>query len=233
MRTRSITLALLAGLAWVAPGRADELRGIIVRVDLNRKEVQVEGRGLGNRGLALTVTFDKDTRVYFGRDAGALADVKPGKRVRLLFDRQGNAPRARALHLFGSPPARTTETLPRPDANTVAGVLQRVSYAEREVVVVGRGPKGMETETTVAVPKGVRVVEDGKVIPFDDLKDGRQAMIQTEKRDGKLLAKSIQVGAAAAAAESGGRIGRLRRLLKVADRVLEMVEGMPDRDPPK
>src|SRR5688572_16274704 len=168
-------VALVAGLTLAGPLAADEVRGVIVRVDLERKEVQVEGRGLGKRGLGMTFTLGEDTRVLFGHDPGALADLAPGKRVRVVFDR---GQRALSLHLFGFRPAREESPRapaagrpPAAGANLVAGVLQRVSYAEREVVVVGPGPKGAETETIVAVPKDVRVVQDGKVIPFDDLKD--------------------------------------------------------------
>ena len=41
------------------------------------------------------------------------------------------------------------------NADAVTGVLRRVAYSDREVVVIGPGPKGTETETTVAVPEAV------------------------------------------------------------------------------
>jgi hypothetical protein len=81
------------------------------------------------------------------------------------------------------------------------------------------------------------VTKDGKAIPFDDLKDGQPAAVRTEKRGGKLVAHSIEVGAGAASAvpaapEPGGRIARLRRLLQIADQILQQAENMRDNPPP-
>jgi len=242
MRTRSGALAVVLGLAWAAPAVADQVRGVIVRVDLQRNELQIEVRSPRNRGLALSFALDKDTKVLLGREAGVLADLAPGRRVQVIFDLQGGAQRALSVRVNTLRRVRGSGAVPAPampakaDPNTVAGVLRRVSYAEREVVVVGPGPRGGETETTVAVPKEARVTRDGKVIAFDDLKDGQRATIQTEKRGGKLVARSIQVGEAAAAvpAERGSGLARLRRLLQMADQILEQVEGMrEDRPQPK
>jgi hypothetical protein len=247
MRYRSVILALLVVVLGALPAAADEVRGIIVRVDLDRHEVQIEGRGIGKRGLAMTFNIGKDTQIYFGREMGEPSDLVPGKRVRVVVD----GPRAVSVQVFGlrrprgevRPGGGDPTPAPKPDANTVTGMLRRVSYAEREVVVIGPGAQGPETETIVSVPKDVRVVQDGKPIAFDDLKDGQLASIQTEKRDGKLLAKSIQVGTGVAAVapampEPGTRLARLRRLLQIADRILEMAEGMGEetprpKDPPK
>jgi hypothetical protein len=247
MRYRSVILALLVLVLGALPAAADEVRGIIVRVDLDRHEVQIEGRGIGKRGLAMTFNIGKDTQIYFGREMGEPSDLVPGKRVRVVVD----GPRAVSVQVLGlrrprgevRPGGGDPTPAPKPDANTVTGMLRRVSYAEREVVVIGPGAQGPETETIVSVPKDVRVVKDGKPIAFDDLKDGQPASIQTEKRDGKLLAKSIQVGTGVAAVapampEPGTRLARLRRLLQIADRILEMAEGMSEesprpKDPPK
>lgn len=238
-------IAALFVLAWAWPASAGETRGVIVRVDVDRCEVQVETRGLGRRGLGMTLHVGKDTKILFGREAGELSDLVPGKRVRVVYD----GDRAVSLHLFGLRPARN-EVRPGPreglrpapapaptDPNTVTGVLRRVSYAEHEVVVVSSGEKGGEKETIISVPKDARVFKDGKPLAFDDLKDGQPASIQTEKRDGKLLAKNIQVGTGAAAAsvpaemETRPRLARIRRLLQLADRILEMAEGAREEPP--
>jgi len=247
MRYRSVILALLFVLG-ALPAAADEVRGIIVRVDLDRCEVQIEGRGIGKRGLGMTFNIGKDTQILFGREMGEPSDLVPGKRVRVVLD----GPRAVTVQVSGlrrtrsndvKPPGPVPAPGPKDDANSVTGMLRRVSYAEREVVVIGPGSQGPETETIVSVPKDARVLKDGKPIAFDDLKDGQPATIQTEKRDGKLLAKSIQVGAGVAAVapampEPRTRLARLRRLLQIADRILEMAEGMGEdtprpKDPPK
>jgi hypothetical protein len=234
-------LPALFSLIACVPAFAGDIRGVIVRVDLDRHEVQVEGRGLGKRGLGMTFTLGKDTQVLFGREAGDLSDLNPGRRVRVVYD----GPRAVTVEVIGLRRARGSDGKPsgpvpapgpKEDANTVAGMLQRVSYAEREVVVIGPGSQGPETETIVSVPKGTRVLKDGKPIAFEDLKDNQPVTIQTEKRDGKLLAKSIQVGQGVAAmappaSEPRPRLARLRRLLQIADRILEMAEGMPEEPP--
>jgi hypothetical protein len=213
------------------PVSAGEIRGVIVRVDLERGELQVEGRGLGRRGLAMSFTLGKGTQVLFGRESGALSDLAPGKRIRVVFDGPGR--RVLSLHLFGFRPARK-ETVSPPRisaASTVSGLLMRVSYAERELVVIGPGSAGPETETIIHVPKEPRVSQDGKLIPFEDLKDGREAKIQVEKQGNRLLARDIQVGAPVPETPAEGRIARIRRILRVADRLLELAEGMSGNRP--
>jgi len=242
MRYRSVLLAFFS-LLTAGPAFAGDIRGIIVRVDLDRHEVQIEGRRLGRRGPEMTFSFGKDTQVRFGREAGDLSDLTPGRRVRVVYD----GPHAVSVEVLGLRRLRGTDVKPggpvpapgpKEDANTVSGMLQRVSYAEREVVLIGPGAQGPETETIVSVPKDVRVSKDGKLIAFEDLKDNQSATIQTEKRDGKLLAKSIQVGQGVAAMapatpEPGTRLSRLRRLLQIADRILEMAESKQEETPKK
>jgi hypothetical protein len=240
MRYESVLLALFSLLA-AGPALAGDIRGIIVRVDLDRHEVQIEGRGLGRRGLGMTFHCGKDTQVRFGREVGNLADLTPGRRVRVVYD----GPHAVSVEVSGlrrtpRPEGKPVGPIPAPgpkeDANTVSGMLQRVSYAEREIVLIGPGPQGPETETIVSVPKDVRVSKDGKLIAFENLKDNQPATVQTEKRDGKLLARSIQVGEGVPAMaplmpEPQTRLARLRRLLQIADRILEMAEGTQEEMP--
>jgi hypothetical protein len=236
MRNHNSILVLVLALAGAAPATADEIRGVVVRVDLDRHELQIEGRGLGKRGLALSFALGKDTKVEFGREEGTLGELNPGRRVRVSFDVQGGTRRALKVRVVGVRPVPRVERMPAATGkDSLTGVLQRVSYAERELVLVGPGPRGPETETMIAVPRNVRVTQDGKVIPFDELKDGRQAVVRTAQRDGKLVATSIQVGAAVPdEAERSNRLARLRRLLKIADQVLEMAEDLgADRPTPK
>jgi hypothetical protein len=235
MRNRSSILVLVLALAGAAPAGADEIRGIIVRVDLARQELQIEGRGLGKRGLALSFALGKDTKVSFGGEERTLRELNPGRRVRVTFDVKGDTRRALTVRVLGIRPVPRAEKMPAAGKDSVTGVLQRVSYAERELVLIGPGSKGPETETIIAVPRNVRVTQDGKVIPFEELKDGRQAVVRTAQRDGKLVAMSIQVGAPVPdEAERSNRLARLRRLLKIADQVLEAVEDLSaDRPMPK
>src|SRR3954463_13720884 len=96
MRYRSIALALFSLLA-SGPALAGDIRGVIVRVDLDRHEVQIEGRGLGRRGMGMTFTPGKDTEVLIGREAGNLSALTPGRRVRVVYD----GPQAVSLEVRG------------------------------------------------------------------------------------------------------------------------------------
>src|SRR5207245_4115064 len=122
------------------------------------------------------------------------------------------------------PPASAAGT-----ANSVSGILRRVSFTEREIVVISPAAKaGAEVETIVAVPEDIKIAKDQKAISFDNLKEGDQVLVQVEKRDGKLWAKSIQLGAATNAntnpEASQNKIKRLREALKLIDFVLQMMD---------
>jgi hypothetical protein len=114
----------------------------------------------------------------------------------------------------------------------VTGVLQRVAQTDREIVVIGPGARGPETETTIAVTEGTKILNGDKALTFEALKEGAKVTVQTEKRDGRLAAVSIQLGAAPAAQkEPSDVIPRLRLLLRIADQLLERMEK--DRKQPE
>ena len=99
------------------------------------------------------------------------------------------------------------------------------SLTDREVVVVGPGAKGPETETTIAVPETARVLRDGKAIPFDELKEGEGVTVSVEKHDGRLTAKSLQVGVAVAQpAPASNVVPRVRMILRIVDGILQQME---------
>ena len=112
------------------------------------------------------------------------------------------------------------------NADAVTGVLRRVAYSDRELVVVGPGLNGQETETTVAVPETARIVKNGKDATLDDLIEGDAASVQIEQKDGRPSAVAIQVGAGAVPEKRMTKaIPRIRRLLKVADQILQGIEN--------
>ena len=137
----------------------------------------------------------------------------------------------RVIHVLNGPrPAAPAVAVTSAGGDALKGVLRRVGYSDREVVVVGPGAKGPETETPVAVPEAARVVKDGKEAKLDDLKEGDAATVQVEKKDGRTSAPSIQVGpgeAPAAGKPPSKVIPKVRMLLKVLDQVLQ---NMQDRD---
>jgi hypothetical protein len=234
MKASRFALGLLAGLALAGPAAAEEVRGVVERVDAEKKELLLEGRGRGVRGEVLDFALAADVEVLFGDGPGALADLAPGKVVRVRFVERDGREVAVSIFVRGRRPSAPPPPAGGPapaGGDALTGVLQRVSPSDREVVVVGPGSKGPETETTLAVPEDAKILRGDKPIAFDDLKEGLQASVRVEKRDGRPTAASIQVGPggpAPAGPEKGRVIPRLRKLLQLADQVLGQMER-PDK----
>jgi Domain of unknown function (DUF5666) len=228
MITKSCLLSLFASLLLGLPSLAAEFRGVILKADPETKQLIVEGRGLGVRGIILTFHLDKETQIQMGRKPATAGDLSTGRRVRVTYELHGDRRVALLITLLGGQsPAPPVSSAPG-NADNLSGTLRRVSFTEREVVVIAPGPNGGEVETTVTVPADVKITKDQKEIPFDDLKEGDQVLVQVEKRDGKLVAKSIQLGVTANAQPSAGpsqnNIAQLRRALKLIDAFLQMME---------
>lgn len=222
MATTRCAIALLALLALAPASPGAEVRGRITRVDPDKSEFVLET--LGRRGEPLTLRIDKDTQVLFGRQAGTPADLPEGRRARVEYESRDGQLVARMVRVVGAPPARRAATPPAGDG--LAGVLRRVALTDREIVVVGPGANGPETETTVAVPEGAKILKGDKAITLDDLQENEAVRVQAEKRDGKLTALKVEVGPAGAA-PAGQRqdfVPKLRRVLQMADKVLEMID---------
>ena len=106
------------------------------------------------------------------------------------------------------------------EGDALTGVLRRVGYSDREVVLVGPGEKGAETETTVEVPASAHITKDGKDATLDDLNEGENAAVQVEQKDGRLSALSIQVGPGVAPppGKRGAKIiPKVRKVLHIVD----------------
>jgi cold shock CspA family protein len=239
-------LAALAGLLIVAAVRAGDMRGVVTAVDANKNELRVEGRGPA-RGATWTFTLDDKTLVLFGSEKAPASDLQPGRHVRVEFqeDRDGNR-LARVVHASGRrpapaaaapAPAAATPAAATPAADVVSGVLQRVSRADREIVVIGPGPKGPETETTVAVPESTKVIREGNSASLEALKEGDAVVVRVEQRDGRPAAMEVQAGPGATLSpaprpnERSKAIPRLRQVLHIADEVLRRLD--PESGEPK
>jgi hypothetical protein len=207
---------------------AAEVRGVVVKADDTKKELTIEGRGKGARRLVLTFVIDQDTEILVDKQPGKVADLAPGKRVRVAFELQGGVRIARVITLHGGVGAAPALLPAAKDANSLVGILRRVAFTDREIVVVRAGAKGeAETETTIVVPDSAKITRDQKPSRFDDLKEGDQVVVSTEKKEGKLVARSVQVGAAAPAnprAADGRRIERIRQILKMIDEALQRID---------
>ena len=88
-------LTLLASFALAAASPAASVRGVVTRVDPDKKGLEVEGRNHGLNGAALTFTLSADARVMFGAQAGALSDLEVGRRVRVEYESDGERQVAR------------------------------------------------------------------------------------------------------------------------------------------
>ena len=233
MSARGCVLSVLTPLLLTVAASAAEVRGVIAKVDPDKSEIVLEGRGRGARGVTFTFTVDKDTRILFGQEPGKLTDLAPGKRIHVTFEVHGDRANALLIEAHGSPAAAAPAPAPAPaaPADAITGTLQRLALTEREIVVVGPGPKGPDTETTIAVPETVRVTRGDKAIPFEELKEGEQVAVTAEKRNGKLTATAIYAGggkppAPAAAPPTGAKGERLQKILSVVGEVLRGLEEM-------
>jgi Cu/Ag efflux protein CusF len=193
MSTKISLLAPLAGLLLAASVPAAELRGVISKVDTDKKELFVEGLGRAARGMTFVFILTDDTRILFGSNAGSLADLVVGKRTLVRYEeRDGKLTAIVIRPLYARP--RSTDTTAAVPAGSAGGVLRLINSNDREIVVVGGSPKGGDSETTLHIPKDLKVQREDKATDFDELKEGEPLSFEAEKKDGKMLAKSLRVG---------------------------------------
>src|SRR5262245_41109512 len=194
MCTRTFTPALLTLLALAAPAPADEVRGVVGKIDAEKKELTLEARGAGKRGQTFTFTVAADAPITVNRQAGTLADLTAGRRARVTFEKRDGKFVATSIASPGlfsvtveTAPARAAAAAPAA-ADTVAGELRRVALADRELVVI---PPGTKQEIILAVPEDVTVTKAGKPARYEDLREGEQAVVRVGQRDGKPTALSV------------------------------------------
>lgn len=238
------SLGLATGLLFVAAAAAEEARGRIVQIDPDKKEIRLETRR-PVRGV-LDLKIDAKTQIFIGGQPATLNDLAPNRLIRIVFEKRDGKPVAQVIRSFGlnlaqpQPPARPVA--PPKDGEGVAGTLQRISSAESEIVVIGNGPKGANTETTISVGDKTAILRDGKKIALEELKEGETVTVKAESLKGKLTALSIQTGAAVPAAPAAQPAGpprrelipRLRQAMKMADELLREMEdrnGSPPERP--
>jgi hypothetical protein len=221
-------------LALVGPAIADEVRGRIVTVDLGRKELVVHHGGRA-RGVDYRFVLDDQTQVLFGGEPGKLADLPTGRVARVSYEDRDGKPVARTIRvplpLRGLTEAKTPPAVPgRPTGDAVTGTLQRIALTDREIVVLGPGSKGPQTETTIGVPEGAAISRDGKKIGLDGLQEGDAVTVMVERKEGQLTARSVQVGKtppAAAAMQKDDVLPRVRQVLRIIDQILQQIEKRP------
>jgi hypothetical protein len=226
MFARKSLLSIFTVLFLTCVASAGEVRGIVIKANPQKGELTVEGRGRGARGVTFTFRLDKDTQVLLGNEPGKTSDLATGARVRVVYELQGDQ-RVAVMVNVRTPLLPAAAVPAATDTNTLSGTLRRIAYTDREIVLVGPDSKGAESETTLTAPEEVKVTRDQKPIRFDDLKEGERAVVHTEKKDGKLLARSIEVGVVATKTPTDARkerIQQIRGFLKMLDWYLQMQE---------
>ena len=109
---------------------------------LDKKQLVLEGRGLGLRGTVLVFALAPDVQVMCGDQPAAPVDVAVGRRVRVEFEANGDRQIALTIQGLGgpclvvAPPAMPAWP---PNGDALSGVLRHVGYSDREVVLVGPG----------------------------------------------------------------------------------------------
>jgi Cu/Ag efflux protein CusF len=226
MKAKRILLVLATTLLLPAALFAAEIRGIVAGIDLTKHELVLDNVK-PKKADHVFVVNDK-TQVLYGKEPGSLKDIPLGRNVRVeVVERDGQLV-VTAIHVLGRAPAANVVA----DGSTVSGTLRRVALTDREIVVIGPGAKGPETETTISVPSATRILRDNKAVEFAELKEGESVAVAVEKRDGHWVAKSIQSGTgtpAAAAAKESNFAPRLRLFLRIADGILQQMEPKKDR----
>ena len=218
MGAKTWALSLATLLMFARGASAAEVRGVLSKIDLDKGELLLEGRGLGVRGTALKFRVDKDTQVLFGRQSGKPSELYLGGRLRVVYETRDNQSVALVIHASGPRP-----NVPAGGENELTGSVQRVAKDDRQLVLVGPGSRGAETETALAVPEGAKITRGGQAVNLEDLKQAEQVVIRVEKRDGKLTAAAVEV---VPAKKDGLDIAKLRQYLKTADQLLQLAEVM-------
>jgi hypothetical protein len=220
MITPRLLLSLAVSLVASSALCAAEVRGVIASVDVKRHELVLDK--VRPKMPAQAFTLDDKTQVLFGRGAGTLNDLPVGRHVRVEFEERDGKLVVTAIHVNGRPPAPPAAPA---DAGALTGTLRRVAVTDREIVVVGPGAKGPETETTVAVPESAKVTRDGKSVALGELTEGESVAVTAEKKDGRWTATAIRAGAGAAApAPQSNVVPRVRLILRIVDGILQQME---------
>src|SRR5207245_2534421 len=113
---------------------ADSVRGVITKVDLDKKEVLVESRGLRMRGEYVLVFLTPETQIRLGLKPGEPADLATGRRVLVQCDLRDGKRLASKITVSGQSEATVAAPAAPADPNSLSGTLRRIDFTEREIV---------------------------------------------------------------------------------------------------
>jgi hypothetical protein len=243
MQLKCYLAVLAAGLMLAGAASAVEVRGVIAKIDADKKELILDGKGK-DRGKSFTFPLTDDTRIMLGSKAGTAADLSAGKRVRVDYEERDGKRTNVVIHaLFVLQLLNGTESTPATPAPAAggagSGTVRLINHEDREIVVVAAGGKGKEAETTLLVPKDVKVQRGEKATELNELKEGETLSYEADQKDGKLTAKSLRVGAADAnaktsppappAAAKGEKGEKAMMLLQRLMKLMDQMEKMKDK----
>lgn len=185
----------MTALVLAGTGYAAEMRGVISKVDLEKNELILEGKGKA-RGHAYTFNLNKDTRVLFGSEQFTVADLAVNRKVVITFDERNNNV-ALIIKVAG----------PKPESKTPAGAeaspatVKLIALSVREIVVAAPSSQGGESEKTYVVPKNAKITRNDMPIQLEDIKEGDRVVVDAEIHDGKDIVRSIRIGGKATTAK--------------------------------
>jgi hypothetical protein len=192
--SRSV-LGLMTALVLAGTGYAAEMRGVISKVDLEKNELILEGKGKA-RGHAYTFNLNKDTRVLFGSKQFTVADLAVNRKVVITFDERNNEV-ALIIKVAGPKP----ESKAPAGAEAPAATVKLIALSEREIVVAAPSSQGGESEKTYVIPKDAKITRDDMPIQLEDIKEGDRVVVDAETHDGKDTVRSIRIGGKATIAK--------------------------------
>src|SRR4051794_20503652 len=86
MMKQTCTAALGLFLAAAGLAAADDVRGVVRKVDPDKKEVVLEVKSKPDKGTSLTFSVGPDVKITLGKQPGKLADLEPGLRVHFSYE---------------------------------------------------------------------------------------------------------------------------------------------------
>jgi Cu/Ag efflux protein CusF len=229
MNTTRASLAVLLLLGSSVAALADEVRGVITRVDPEKKVLEIETRGRRVRRTSMTFDIGKDTAVTVGRQQGDPGSLQAGDRVTVFFDSHDGKRVATQIRTLGLRLWAGTNPATGNPENMVAGTLAHVEAKDREIIIMSPDPSGEgHSEVKLKVDESAHVSRDQKPASLEDLKEGDHVLVRTNDGQEKRTALDIQAGKFSLPADvAASRRERLERIFEAADRILRQINGPP------
>ncbi len=208
MTWKHFTGVALVGLLVAGPAGAETARGVITKVDVEKGQLVIQGKGKGS----MTFSLVKDARVEKGKKDGKVKDLRVGRRVRVRYKEDGEKLVATSVRVMGRKAARA-------NGRPILGRLQDIDLEDRQITVRGKLGRGEKRRAiTLDLPDGVKVTRAGKPFKLKDLEKGTLVRVEHRTRGGQLEAQAIHV------IDAQALIDRTRHAMNRLDFYLKMAE---------